>query len=37
MVLGERWRESPGRARLPMLRVRPNLEWMLEWRPILDY
>ena len=37
MVLGERWRESPGRSKLPTLRYRPSLEWMLEWRPILDY
>ncbi len=37
VVLGERWRKSPGRARLPVLRHRPSLEWMLEWRPILDY
>ncbi len=37
MVLGERWRESPVRSRLPVLRARPGLEWMLEWRRILDY
>lgn len=37
IVLGERWRESRGRAKLPYLRKRSNLEYMTEWRPILDY
>ena len=37
IALGERWRESKGRAELPVLRERSKLAWMLEWRPILDY
>jgi 3'-phosphoadenosine 5'-phosphosulfate sulfotransferase (PAPS reductase)/FAD synthetase len=37
VVLGERWRESRGRAKLPYIRQRSNLEYMTEWRPILDY
>lgn len=37
IALGERWRESKGRAKLPVLRERSKLAWMLEWRPILDY
>jgi 3'-phosphoadenosine 5'-phosphosulfate sulfotransferase (PAPS reductase)/FAD synthetase len=35
IALGERWRESRGRAKLPVLRPRSGLEWMLEWRPVL--
>lgn len=39
LVLGERWRESEGRARLPELRYRTGVQagWVLEWHPILDY
>lgn len=37
IALGERWLESPGRARLPELRTRSKMEWMLEWRPVLTY
>jgi Phosphoadenosine phosphosulfate reductase family len=37
VAMGERWRESRGRARLPVIRPRSNLEWMLEWRPVVDY
>lgn len=37
VALGERWAESRGRAKLPELRTRSGLEWMLEWRPVLSY
>jgi 3'-phosphoadenosine 5'-phosphosulfate sulfotransferase (PAPS reductase)/FAD synthetase len=37
VAMGERWRESRGRAKLPTLRERSKLEYMLEWRPVLDY
>lgn len=37
LVMGERWRESRGRAKLPYLRQRPSLPRMTEYRPILDY
>jgi 3'-phosphoadenosine 5'-phosphosulfate sulfotransferase (PAPS reductase)/FAD synthetase len=37
VVMGERWRESKGRARLPYIRQRTHLPHMTEYRPILDY
>ncbi|GHO88045.1 phosphoadenosine phosphosulfate reductase family protein [Dictyobacter formicarum] len=37
LALGERWKESKGRARLPVLRNRPGLEWIQEWRPVLSF
>jgi 3'-phosphoadenosine 5'-phosphosulfate sulfotransferase (PAPS reductase)/FAD synthetase len=37
VVMGERWRESRGRARLPSIRQRTNLLHLTEYRPILDY
>jgi 3'-phosphoadenosine 5'-phosphosulfate sulfotransferase (PAPS reductase)/FAD synthetase len=37
LVMGERWRESKGRARLPFIRKRPKMEHVTEYRPILDY
>lgn len=37
VVLGERWAESPGRAKLPYLTPRSGMEWLLEWHPILHY
>ncbi len=37
IALGERWRESRGRAKLPVLRPRSGLEWMMEWRPVLEW
>lgn len=37
LVMGERWRESRGRAKLPHIRQRPSLPHMTEYRPILDY
>jgi 3'-phosphoadenosine 5'-phosphosulfate sulfotransferase (PAPS reductase)/FAD synthetase len=37
LVMGERHLESRGRAKLPVLRQRSNLEWITEWRPVLDY
>jgi 3'-phosphoadenosine 5'-phosphosulfate sulfotransferase (PAPS reductase)/FAD synthetase len=35
VILGERWAESPGRADLPEVRVRPSRKGLLEFRPIL--
>lgn len=37
LVMGERWRESRGRSRLPYIRQRAGMEWITEYRPILDY
>jgi 3'-phosphoadenosine 5'-phosphosulfate sulfotransferase (PAPS reductase)/FAD synthetase len=37
IAMGERALESLGRAKLPELRTRSKMEWMLEWRPVLDY
>jgi 3'-phosphoadenosine 5'-phosphosulfate sulfotransferase (PAPS reductase)/FAD synthetase len=37
IALGERARESRGRAKLPVLRERAGLPWMLEWRPVLTW
>ena len=37
LIMGERWRESRGRAKLPYLRVRSQLKHITEYRPLLDY
>jgi 3'-phosphoadenosine 5'-phosphosulfate sulfotransferase (PAPS reductase)/FAD synthetase len=37
IALGERARESRGRAKLPVMRPRSGLSWMLEWRPVLTW
>ncbi len=37
LILGERWSESRGRARLPYLRQRSQLTHITEYRPILHY
>lgn len=37
LVMGERWRESRGRAKLPFIRQRPKMDEVTEYRPILDY
>jgi 3'-phosphoadenosine 5'-phosphosulfate sulfotransferase (PAPS reductase)/FAD synthetase len=35
LILGERWRESRGRAKLPYLRSRSQMKHITEYRPIL--
>lgn len=37
LILGERWRESKGRAKLPYIRQRSKMEYVTEYRPILHY
>jgi 3'-phosphoadenosine 5'-phosphosulfate sulfotransferase (PAPS reductase)/FAD synthetase len=37
LIMGERWRESRGRAKLPFIRRRTKMEHVTEYRPILDY
>lgn len=36
LILGERWRESPSRSRLPYLRTRHGLSHITEYRPALN-
>lgn len=37
LILGERWRESKGRAKLPYTRGRSKMEYVTEYRPILHF
>jgi 3'-phosphoadenosine 5'-phosphosulfate sulfotransferase (PAPS reductase)/FAD synthetase len=37
IAMGERALESAGRAKLPVLRLRSKMEWMIEWRPVLEW
>jgi len=37
LIMGERWRESRGRAKLPYIRRRTKMEHVTEYRPILHY